>query len=203
MLLKTKQVLRVAAEAAGLTPTLADATAAAEQRRQTLTDAQAAVTAATVARDAAHDVGAPVSTIQKCEAVLADAEINADRAQLAWAAAERRLNLARDADASKTKAMASAARDKALEAMQVAAAEIDRLAAAIAVQAAAIDALYPTLDECRRDGVAGDYTPISGERLADLAIRHAMAAQAGGWTGDKPTAADAALRVAGAVKAVA
>lgn len=203
MLMKTKQVLRVAAEAAGLTPTLADATAAAEQRRQALTDAQAAVTAATLARDAAHDVGAPVSTIQKCEAVLADAEINADRAQLAWAAAERRLNLARDADASKTKAEASAARDTALEAMQEAASKLDRLTAAIAVQAAAVDAQYATLNECRREGVAGVYTPITGGTLVDLAMRHAMAAEAGAYVGDKPTAADAVQRVAGAVRAVA
>lgn len=203
MLMKTKQVLRVAAEAAGLTPTLADATAAAEQRRQALTDAQRAADEATAALESAHDAGAPAATIQKAEAALADARMTADRAQLAWAAAERRLNLARDAEASKIKAAAAESRDAALAAIHKAAMELDKLAALMATAAAAVDAQYAALNEARRSNVVGPYTAVTGGTLVDLAMRHAMAAQAGAYVGDKPTAADAVQRVAGAVRAVA
>lgn len=199
-----KRTARAVAESAGLiTPSLPDAQAAAETSRAAMVETQKAREGAEANLQAAHDVGADDPTLSKLEATLAAAKTAEHRAERAYLAAERRLSQAQETDASKTKAEASAARDKALQTIHEAAGELDRLAAAIAVQAAAIDAQYAVLNACRRDGVAGVFTPVTGQTLADLAIRHATAAHAGLWTGDKPTAAEAVQRVAGAVRAVA
>lgn len=199
-----KRAIKSMAESTGLAAiSLQDALAAANQHRQAMTASQQAREGAEANLQAAHDANADEATIGKLEAALAASTTAEHRAERAYLAAEKRLSDAQTAEAAKTKAEAAASRDKALAAIQRAAAELDRLAAAVAAQAAAIDAQYPTLNECRRDGVAAPFFPVTGLTLADLAIRHAMAAQAGGWTGDKPTAKDAALRVAGAVKSAA
>jgi len=199
-----KRTARAVAESAGiLTPSLPDALAAAETSRAAMVEAQAAREQAEAELQAGHDAGADEATIGKLEAALAAAKTAEHRAERAYIAVEKRLRFAQAAEAAKTKAAAAESRDKALAAMQTAAMELDKHAAAMATAAAAIDALYPTLNECRRDGVAAAFIPVTGQTLVDLAIRHAMALQAGAYTGDKPTAADTALRVAGAVKAAA
>jgi hypothetical protein len=194
-----RKTIRQAAESAGiLAPTMADAQAAAERRRQDLTSAQQAVDAAGAALDAEHDKGTSAS-IQQAEAALADARLTADRAQLAYAAAERRLNAAREADADKVKAAATVKRDAAVAAFTKSAAELDRLAVAMAEHAQTIDAQYAAYAEAKRDHVAGDYHPTSGGTLAKLALDRAIAARSGAFTGDKPSAGDLAQRVTGAV----
>ncbi len=199
-----KRTARAVAESAGiLTPSLPDALAAANEHRQAMTAAQQAREGTEANLQAAHDANADDATLSKLEAALAAAKTAELRAERAYLASERRLADAQTAEASKAAAAAAQSRDKALHTIHEAASELDRLATAMAAQAAAIDAQYSTLNEARRSNVAAPFIPITGQTLADLAIRHATAAHAGLWTGDKPTAAEAALRVAGAVKAVA
>lgn len=181
---------------------LADAQAAAETSRATMIQAQKARETAEAELEAGHGAGVDEAALTKLEAALAAAKAGELRAERSFLAAEKRLAEALAAAADKNKAAAAATRDKALKDLQKVAAEIDRLAAGMAQQAAAVNELYATLNECRREGVVAVYTPVTGETLADLATCHAMAAQAGGWTGDKPTAADTVQRVAGAVRAV-
>jgi hypothetical protein len=195
-----KQKVRQAAETIGLVPTLAEAEAA-EQRRQTLTKAQAAVEAARVNLDSLHDAGAPAADISKAEAALADAQITADRAQLSAAAAERRLAAALEDEQSKTKQAARSALSKSTATYDKAAAEIDRLAVLIAAQVEIINKQYEAFNVARTAGVAGLYMPVTGATLATLAIERAIAAQAGQYTDNKPSASEAGARVTGAVGA--
>lgn len=199
-----RRTARAVAESAGIiSPSLPDAQAAAETSRAAMVEAQKAREGAEANLQAAHDAGADDATLSKLEAALAVAKTAELRAERAYISAEKRLADAQAVDASKAAAAAAQSRDKALEAMQEAAAELDKLAAGMAAAAAAVDALYPTLNEARRSNVAAPFIPITGQTLADLAIRHATAAHAGLWAGDKPTAAEAVQRVAGAVKAAA
>lgn len=200
MLMKTKQALRAAGETLGaIQPSVADAQAAAEQRRQDLVAAQSAVAMAEENLQAAHDRSAPVGEIQKLEAALVDANRTADRANRAYAAAEKRLTKAQEAAAGKEKYLAIAKRDAAVEAFTKSAAEIDRLAAEMAAQVQTIEEQYPIFNEAKRDHVAGVYTRTSGGVLARMALDRAVAAQAGEWTGNRPTAADLAGNVTGAI----
>lgn len=206
MLKRTRETVRAVAETLGaISPTLADATAAAEQRRQALTDAQATFDAAAVALDAAHDAGAPIGDIHRAEAVLADARLTADRSQLAYAAAERRLNAALAATADKAKAAARARLAEALAIRQKAAARIDALSAELAEQVHLFNAQIGTLNECARDGVATNAGRITAQRLIEHALQKAGALPSH-WIGDpagQPSAVDLALRDEGAILAVA
>lgn len=197
-----KRTVQAMTDAIGITtPNLHDAQAAAEQRRQALTDAQAAIDAASVALDAAHDAGVPASDIHKAEAALADARLTAGRAQLAYAAAERRLNAARDADADKAKATARTRLADALAIRKNAAANIDRLAAELAVQAKAFDSQIGVLNECARDGVATNDARTTSQRLIQHSLER-VGALPSHWIGDpadQPSAVDLALRDQGAI----
>jgi len=202
MLKHARETVRAIAEAVAPL-NLADATKAAEIRRQELTDAQQAVAKAEEALQAAHDVSAADGELRKAEAVLADTRLTADRAQLAYAAAERRLNAAREAEADKAKVAAIVKRDAALAEFTKSAAELDRLAAAMAEHVQVIDAQYAVYSEAKRDRVAGAYLPVTGATLAALAVERAVAAAAGQYTDNKPSASEAGARVTGAVMAVA
>ncbi len=201
MLRKTD--LRALAQTVGLIPSLPEAQAAAEMRRQALTDTQGAVEAARVALDAAHDAGAPAADITKAEATLADARLTADRAQLAYSAAERRLYAAKESEADNLKTAAGAALSKATATYDNAAAAIDALAEQMAEQVEIINKQYEQFNIARRDGVAGVFVPVTGATLASLALERSIAAQAGGWTGNRPSASEAAARVTGAVMVAA
>jgi hypothetical protein len=202
-----KQKVRQAAETIGLVPTLADAQAGAEQRRQALTDAQQAVANAEEALQVAHDRSADDGELRKAEAVLADTRLSAERSQLAYAAAERRLNEALAANADKVKSAARARLAEALAIRQKAAARIDALSAELAEQAHSFNAQIGTLNECARDGVA--VATNAGRTTAQRLIEHALqkaGALPSHWIGDpagQPSAVDLALRDEGAILAVA
>lgn len=202
MLKRSKEIARAAAESAGIiAPRVADAGTAAELHRQSLVSAQAAVEAAELALQAAHDRGAELPEVTRLEAVEAAAKVERDRAEARYLGAEKRLKAAQAAEADKTKAAARVKLAEALARITKAGAEIDRLAAELAAQAVIVDAQYSALNEAQRDGVAAVYTRTSGGTMAELALERALAAQAGAWTGDKPAAVELAERVAGAVTA--
>ena len=198
-----KTIRQAVAETVGLIPSLSDATKAAEERRQALTDAQQAVEAARVNLDSLHDAGAAAGDITKAEAALSDSRLTADRAQLSAAAAERRLAAALEDEQSKTKQAARSALSKASATYDKAAAEIDRLATLIAAQVEIINKQYEAFNIARTAGVAGLYMPVTGATLATLAIERAIAAQAGQYIGSRPSATEAAARVTGAVTVAA
>lgn len=137
MLKRTQDAVRAVAETVGiLAPTVADATKAAEDRRAALIAAQKAVADGEDALDAAHDRGAEAVEVQRLEAALAGSKLNAERAQRACDAAERRLEKAREAEANKGKAEGRAAALAVLAERQQAAGEVG----------AALDALRAALD---------------------------------------------------------
>jgi hypothetical protein len=202
MLKRTRETVRAVAETLGaISPTLVDAQAGAEQRRQALTDAQQAVANAEEALQAAHDRSADDGELRKAEAVLADTRLSAERSQLAYAAAERRLNEALAANADKVKSAARAHLAEALAIRQKAAARIDTLSAELAEQAHLFNAQIGTLNECARDGVATNAGRTTAQRLIEHALQKAGALPSH-WIGDpagQPSAVDLALRDEGAI----
>ena len=206
MLKRTKEVVQAVAESAGLIdPSLADATAGAEKYRQELVTAQRAVDDAVAALEAGHDVSAADTEISRLESILADARLTAERAQRSCRAAERRLTKAVDAETAKTKAAAIVKRDEALAVRASAAAEIDRLAVEMAEQCQRFDAQIGALNECMRDGVAGNSMRTLAHALAMHALEKAGALRST-WIGDprhQPGAVALAERDAGSILAVA
>lgn len=200
MLKRTRETVRAVAESTGLlNPSLADAQAAADEHRRTLVEAQTAREAAEQALQAGHDGAADDAAINRLEAALAAAKTAEQRAERGYLGAEKRLAAASAAEADKLKTAARVRRDAAAGALTKAAGELDRLAVLMAAQAQAIDAQYSAFNEARRDGVAGPFVPTSGAATATLALERAIAAQAGEWTGNRPSATDAAERVTGAI----
>lgn len=152
MLKRTQEAVRAVAEAAGIiNPSVADATKAAEDRRAALIAAQKAVADGEDALDAAHDRGAEAVEVQRLEAALAGSKLNAERAQRACDAAERRLEKAREAEANKGKAEGRTQSLAVLADRQAAAGEVG----------AALDALRAALAKIDRHDA----------RLAELAAK--------------------------------
>lgn len=182
---KMKDGARAVAENIGIVaPSVADASEAAEQRRATLVESQAAIQQAEVALEAAYDRGATPKEISEGEARVADARLNAERAQRAFHAAEKRLTAAREAEGAERKTAAMAKRDAALEIRAQAAQRIDALAAEIAEQVRLYDAQVNTLSEAAAAGVASRTFHIGGEDLARHALERAGAFPSH-WIGDK------------------
>src|SRR5690349_1805313 len=128
MLRRTKEIARAAGEAVGvLTPSQNDATKAAEEHRQKLTAAQAALEQAQDALQAAHDRGAD-SELTRLEAAVAAAKVEVSRCEGRYLGAEKRLAAVRQAEHAERKAEAIKRRDAALEIQAEAAQDIDRLA---------------------------------------------------------------------------
>src|SRR4051812_42243836 len=104
--------VRAVAESAGIiTPNKADATAAAEQRRAELVAAQAAVSAAEAEVEGRYDASASAREIAEADAAHVNAKMAAERAQRHYAAAEKRLAGAREAETTVHKADALKRRD--------------------------------------------------------------------------------------------
>jgi hypothetical protein len=97
MLKRTKDAVKAAVETI-LPPSVADAQRAAEDRRQALVNAQAAVADGEAELEALYDRGAPAVELHATEARIADAKLNADRAQRAYTSAEKRLQKAEIAE---------------------------------------------------------------------------------------------------------
>jgi hypothetical protein len=196
--------IRQAGEAVGvLAPSLADATAAAEQRRAALIEAQARIASAERELEAAYDRGATPKEISEAEAALADSKITADRAQKSYSAAERRLASAREAEGVEFKAEAINLRDAALEIQRGAAAEIDRLAGLIAEQVVLYDAQFNALSEAASKGVAARIFRSAGSDIVKHALERAGALPSS-WIGSRdgqPGAAELAAKAADAVTA--
>lgn len=173
-----KELARAAGEAVGvLTPALPDAQSAAEQRRLELVAAQSAVVNAEEHLQAAHDRGADATELGRLEAALADSRINGERAQRAYAGAEKRLTKAREAAAAGMVEASIVKLNDALAIRKKAAAELDRLAELIAEQEKIIDGQIGPINEARRDGAGPRYfAPLtSGQRAAELAIERTRA----------------------------
>jgi len=208
MLKRGKELARAAGEAIGvLAPSLPDATAAAEQRRQTLVEAQAAIASAEVGLQAAHDRGAEISELTRSEAALADATLTAERAQRAYTAAEKRLTAARDAESQRAREGVRGRLDQALKIRESAAAEIDRLVASIAQEVQTIDAQDEIISEASRIGVAArhsGFNPGRGRQSVQMALsQHGVIART--YLGDPtshPGARDLIGRENGALTAV-
>jgi len=99
MLKRTRETVRAVAESAGIiAPSVADAQRAAEDRRAALVDAQKAVADGEAELEALYDRGAPAVELHAAEAKIADAKLNADRAQRVYTAAEKRLQKAEIAE---------------------------------------------------------------------------------------------------------
>jgi chromosome segregation ATPase len=174
MLKKAKETVIAAAEQVGiLTPTLADAQAAADKHRQSLTDAQAALDAATLALQTAHDRSAEDAEVLKLEAAVAAAKQDAQRATDRYRGAEKRLAIAQAAEQDKARAVAKYQLSEALAVRLDAAAAIDRLAAEIGKLVNIIDQQDAHLAEAMRDGVAArDAGSVlkRGQRAAEMAL---------------------------------
>lgn len=200
MLRKTD--LRALAESVGLAPSLADAEAAADKYRK---DMVATQTAREDAEEALRAAGANAddATITRLYSALAAAKTAERRAERVYHASERDLAEAQTAYAAKTKQAARSALDKAAATYTKAALEIDRLSALIAAEVEIINRQYEGFAIARTAGVAGLYMPVTGATLATLAIERAIAAQAGEWTENRPSASEAGARVTGAVGAAA
>jgi hypothetical protein len=97
MLKRTKDAVKAAVETI-LPPSVAGATTAAEDRRAALVNAQAAVTGAEGELERLYDAGAAPVELHAAEAKIADAKLNADRAQRVYTAAEKRLQKAEIAE---------------------------------------------------------------------------------------------------------
>jgi len=193
-----KAVKTRASEALGLTPSVADATAAAETHRHALIAAQGALEAAGDALQAAHDRDADDVQLKRLEAAQAAAKAGLSRAEARYIGAERRLAAALDAETAKVKAGAVDRLKDALAIRAKAAAEIDRLAAEIARHVASIDEQDSVLAESIRDHAA-PREAISlfgrGRRAAELALSKAGAINRV-FMGD-PTQAPGAVDVIG------
>jgi hypothetical protein len=204
MLKKTRDVVRTVAEQVGIiAPQVNDAQNAAEQRRADLVAAQKAVADGEAALEAADDRSAAPRELAEIEAKLASAKLDAERAQRAYTAAEKRLQASRDVEAGKAKAAAREKRDAALTIRAKAAAEMDRLAVAMAEQTRVYDAQLDALSEVARDGVASQGLRTRGSVLVQFAVQRAGAVEST-WFGDRakqPGAAELAARDEGTILA--
>src|SRR5690242_17471367 len=82
MLMKrTKEIARAAGEAVGLIPSVADASKSADEHRQALIAAQAALENAQDALQAAHDRAAEHGEVTRREAALAAAKVEVSRCE--------------------------------------------------------------------------------------------------------------------------
>lgn len=196
--------IRAAGEAVGvLVPTLADASKSADEHRQALIGAQAAVEKAEDALQAAHD-RCDTPEVTRLEAAVAAAKVEVSRAEGRYRGAEKRLAAARDAEAEKKRAAMIAARDAALGVRGRAAAEIDRLAVAVAAQVLLYDEQAGVLSEAAAAGVASRTTLHTGGQEL---VRHALerkGALPSRWLGNRaeqPGAVELAVRDAGAIVA--
>lgn len=195
---RTKETIRTVAEFAGIvSPNVVDATAAAAEHRQSLTAATAALDAAELALQAAHDRGDD-SDIGRLEAGVAAAKLEATRAEARYRGAEKRLEKARDAESAAQAAAARVKLNAALALRAKAAIEIERLAPLIAAQVQLIDAQADPIREAQRDGAGPREVvfTISGKRAAELALSKAGAipsAYSGNQT-EHPGAVDVVMR---------
>lgn len=196
--------IRAAGEAVGvLSPSVADASKSADEHRQALIAAQAALEKAQDDLHAAHDRGAENPEVIRFEAAVAAAKADVARAEGRYRGAEKRLAAARDAAAEKSKAAMITARDAALGVRGRAAEEIDRLAVALAAQVRLYDEQAGKLSEAAAVGVASRTLPIGGQDLARHALERAGALPSR-WVGNKaeqPGAVEMAARDADAVRA--
>jgi DNA repair exonuclease SbcCD ATPase subunit len=161
MLKRTKDAVQAAVETI-LPPSVAAATKAAEDRRAALVDAQKSVADGEAELEALYDRGAPAVELHAAEAKIADAKLNADRAQRVYTAAEKRLTKAQDAERERGMAEGLKRADEVL-------AERDEIADEIA---AALDAL--------RAGIAR--MDAADERLSVLqAAGHITSHPTFGW----------------------
>lgn len=189
MLKRTREIVAAAGEAVGfLTPSVADAQSAAEQRRQDLVTAQAAIVSAEEALQAAHDRGAEAPEITRLEAALADARLTAERGQRAYTAAEKRLTAARAAESEKAKGAMRVRLAEANQTRAKLAERIDAGAREIAECLADFKSQDNTLREAITAGVLKDSTFAlnCGQRFVELALQKAGAIE-GGWIGDPAT----------------
>jgi hypothetical protein len=202
MLKRTAQTVRAVAESAGIiAPSTADANQAAEQHRQALIGAQAALENADQALQAAHDRGADNAEVTRLEAALAAAKVEVSRAEGRYLGAERRLKGAQAVDADKATAAALVKRDESLAIRAKAAAEIDRLAAELAEQCRVFDSQLDALREAARAGVATQVMRATAHSLVMHSLERAGALRST-WIGnraDQPGAVELAARDAGTV----
>jgi hypothetical protein len=110
--------------------------------------------------------------------------MTAERAQRAYASAERRLAGACAIAADKSKAAAIVKRDEALERRAMAAAEFARLAGLCAEQVRTYDAQAGPLSEAAAAGVAARVFHLGGAQVLRHALEHAGALESR-WIGDK------------------
>ena len=193
MLKSIRKTAATVAENVGILPvSIEEATKAAEQRRQDLVVAQAAVSEVEDELNALHERGADAKELAACEAKLADGKLSAERAQRAYHAADRRLATAKEAEASKARVAAIAKRDRALKVRAEAAAEIDRLAAEMAEQVKRFDDTLVDLAEARAAGAAGNHSPSYGRNLVAEAIEEAGITPRATWTGKRRGAVERA-----------
>lgn len=176
MLRRTREIVAAAGEAVGiLAPSLPDAITAAELRRQELVIAQAAIGTAEDELNLLHDRGdATGAEVTAAEAVLADARLTAERAQRARMGAEKRLTLARDAEAEKVKGAMRVRLDVALKERAKLAERIDNAAREIAEALAEFNSHDNVIREAMAAGVVKSENTFAlgmGRRLVDLALR--------------------------------
>lgn len=201
MLKRSKTIARSFAESAGIiAPTVADAQEAAENARKAMIEARKAHEDAEQRLQAAHERGASEVEITALEAAVAAAKAAKDRAEARYLGAESRLRAANEAEDSKRRAEALAARDRYLAAYIVTADEIDDLLARVAEKANAIDALRGPIAELARDrSIAAGVISCSIETLLDAAARKSGVVRSP--FPDHPGAGDLARRDVGAIRA--
>jgi hypothetical protein len=150
--------------------------------------AQAAIATAESELTRLHDRGdATGAQVTEEEAVLADAKITAERAQRAYAAAEKRLTLARDAETQKSKGAMRERLTEALAARAQCAERIDAGARAMSQALADLQSHDGTIREAIQAGVLKEDSAFAlnrGPRLVELALQKAGAIE-GAWFGPK------------------
>jgi len=165
-----------------IAPTLASAQEASDARSRALIAAQTEIREAEIKLNALHDAGADTKVIAAAEAMLASANIAADRANRAYQAAQKRLASALASETSKERAAIQAKLDVALVIRLEAAEALDRAASAIKHEI---------------DRINGQ------DKMVSAAISAGVAARENGVTfGNARTIAEMALSKVGAIKLV-
>jgi paraquat-inducible protein B len=200
MLKRGKEIARAAGEAVGiLSPNVADAQTAAEQRRQDLVAAQGAIAAAEDELNRLHDRGdATGAQVMAAEAMLADVKLTAERAQRAYTGAEKRLQKAREAELAKSREGVRVKLNEVLAQRAKLAEKIDSAAIALAEALAEFNSYDDLIRRAMAVGVVGrdaTYTLNLGRRVVDLALRKRGALYEGTGTGN--------IELPGAVELVA
>ncbi len=166
--------IRQVGEAVGvLIPSVADASVAAEEHRQALIAAQAALEKSQDELQAAHDRCADTSDITRLEAAVAAAKVEASRAEGRYRGAEKRLAAARKAEADQEKAAALVKLDESLTKRAGHAARIEALMIEIAAEVRGYDGEDVALAEAARAGVASRVPHIDGRAVVQGALRKA------------------------------